>query len=74
MPTLSQTFPNERAARHWITQRERELGARGTMDRMIQARKRKTWGDVIMDYCAASPDGFGKTKTANLANAVVGEL
>lgn len=37
------------------------------VDRAIAKRKRKTWVDVIDDYIAASPEGFGKTKTANLA-------
>ncbi|TCS63734.1 phage integrase family protein [Primorskyibacter sedentarius] len=65
--TLTETFPSERSAKRWINQRESELKTKGAVDKVVKAKKRKTWSDVIDDYCAASPNGFGKTKTANLA-------
>ncbi|WP_386166734.1 tyrosine-type recombinase/integrase [Sulfitobacter pontiacus] len=65
--TLTETFPNERSAKRWIKQRESDLNAKGALDKAIHSKQRKTWSDVIADYSAASPNGFGKTKTANLA-------
>ncbi|MGH1460089.1 MAG: hypothetical protein ACRBBT_14425, partial [Paracoccaceae bacterium] len=65
--TLTETFPNERSAKRWIKQRECDLKAKGGLDKAIQSKRRKTWSDVIADYSAASLNGFGKTKTANLA-------
>ncbi|MGH1454209.1 MAG: hypothetical protein ACRBBV_13660 [Paracoccaceae bacterium] len=65
--TLTETVPNERSAKRWTKQRKSELKTKGAVDKVVQAKKRKTWSDVIADYCAASPSGFGKTKTANLA-------
>ncbi len=65
--TLTETFPSRQAADRWIKHRERDLKEKGAVERMVQSRQRKTWSEVIADYCEASPDKFGKTKTANLA-------
>lgn len=65
--TLSETFKSETAAERWIRKTERALLEKGALDRAVAARYRKTWADVISDYSDASPKGFGKTKTANLA-------
>ncbi|WP_116597001.1 hypothetical protein [Primorskyibacter marinus] len=59
--TETDTFPNERSAKRWIRQRESELKAKGALTRAFQTKRRKIWSDVIADYCAASPNGFGKT-------------
>lgn len=65
--TLTETFKNETAAARWMRKTERALSEKGALDRAVAAQHRTTWADVIGDYCDASPEGFGKTKTANLA-------
>ncbi len=65
--SLSETFLTENAAERWMENRELALTKKGAVGRAIAKRKRKTWADEIDDYIAASPEGFGKTKTANLA-------
>lgn len=65
--TLTETFAKEQAAKRWLKTTERDLRANGAVDRAVAARHRTTWSDVIQAYCDASPDGFGKTKSANLA-------
>ncbi|WP_158275088.1 tyrosine-type recombinase/integrase [Thioclava sp. NG1] len=65
--TLAETFKNKTAAERWIRKTERALSEKGALDRAVAARHRKTWADVICEYCDASPEGFGKTKAANLA-------
>ncbi len=65
--TLTETFKNEKAAERWIRKTERGLSDKGALDRAVAARHRKTWADVVRDYCEASPEVFGKTKMANLA-------
>ncbi|WP_322866052.1 tyrosine-type recombinase/integrase [Aquicoccus sp. G2-2] len=65
--SLTETFKSEQAAKRWIRKTERELKGKGALDRAVAARHRKTWADVIREYSDASPEEFGKTKTANLA-------
>lgn len=65
--TLSDTFKSRQAAERWMKKTERDLKVKGALDRAVGARLRKTWADVIRDYCDASPEGFGKTKSANLS-------
>lgn len=65
--SLTETFKSEQAAKRWIRKTERDLKGKGALDRAVAARHRKTWADVIREYSDASPDEFGKTKTANLA-------
>lgn len=65
--TLTETFKNETAAARWMRKTERALSEKGALNRAVAAQHRTTWADVIGDYCDASPEGFGKTKTANLA-------
>lgn len=65
--TLSETFKSETAAERWIRNTAPSLSEKGDFERAVAARHRKTWADVIRDYSDASPEGFGKTKTANLA-------
>ncbi|MDO6588058.1 tyrosine-type recombinase/integrase [Salipiger sp. 1_MG-2023] len=65
--TLSETFPSHQAAKRWMRNAERDLKGKNAVERAIADRHRKTWADVIQDYSDASPKGFGKTKTANLA-------
>ncbi|MEP4194117.1 MAG: hypothetical protein ABJL99_00615 [Aliishimia sp.] len=47
--TLTETFPSEKSAKRWIKQRESELKTKGAVDKVVQAKKRKTWSDVIAD-------------------------
>ncbi|WGW02413.1 site-specific integrase [Tropicibacter oceani] len=65
--TKTETFQNEQAAKRWLKKTERDPKAKGAVERAVAARQRKTWSDVIQAYCDASPEGFGKTKTATLA-------
>ncbi|RAK06966.1 hypothetical protein ATI53_11131 [Salipiger aestuarii] len=65
--SLTETFKSEQAAERWVRQTERDLKGKGALDQAVAARHRKTWADVIREYVAASPDTFGKTKTANLS-------
>ena len=65
--TLSDTFQSRQAAERWMKKTERDLKGKGALDRAVAARQRKNWADVISDYCDASPEGFGKTKAANLS-------
>lgn len=65
--TLSDTFASRQAAERWMKKTERDLKGKGALDRAVAARHRKTWSGVIREYSDASPDAFGKTKTANLA-------
>jgi integrase len=65
--TLSDTFASRQAAERWMKKTERDLKGKGALDRAVAARHRKTWSGVIQEYSDASPDAFGKTKTANLA-------
>lgn len=65
--TETETFPSKLSAERWIKNRESDLKDNGALVKAIQSKRRKTWSDVIADYCAASPNEFGKTKTANLA-------
>jgi len=65
--SLTETFKSEQAAKRWVRRTERDLKGKGALDQAVAARHRKTWSDVIREYSDASPDEFGKTKTANLA-------
>lgn len=65
--TETETFPSKLSAERWIKKRESELKDKGALVKAIQSKRCKTWSDVIADYCAASQNEFGKTKTANLA-------
>lgn len=64
---MTETFMSEQSAKRWVKKRESELKTKGAVDKIIHLKKRKTWSDVIADYCEASPNTFGKTKSANLA-------
>ncbi|MGJ8590227.1 MAG: tyrosine-type recombinase/integrase [Yoonia sp.] len=65
--TMTETFMSEQSAKRWVKKRESELKTKGAVDKIIHLKKRKSWSDVIADYCEASPNTFGKTKAANLA-------
>lgn len=65
--TLGDTFQSLQTAERWVRKTERALKGKGAIDRAVAARHRKPWADVIREYSEASPEAFGKTKTANLA-------
>lgn len=64
---MVETFSSERAAKSWMKRQEAALKKPGALDRAVNAKARKTLADCITEYIAASPEGFGKSKSQMLS-------
>ena len=65
--SLAETFATRAAAKSWLNDRESDLNRKGGMERAVRAKARKSVSQCIDDYSAASPYGFGKSKTQMLS-------
>jgi len=63
---LVETFATRAAAKRWLSDRESDLNRKGGIERAARAKARKSVSQCIEDYSAASPFGFGKSKTQML--------
>lgn len=59
---LVETFSTRKAAESWMRRHEARLKSPNAFEAVATRRKRFRVRDLIEAYCAASPDGFGKTK------------
>ena len=58
---LVETFSTRKAAESWMSRHEARLKSPSAFEAVATKRKRFRVRDIIEAYCAASPDGFGKT-------------
>ena len=64
--SLAETFATRAAAKSWLNDRESDLNRKGGIERAVRAKARKSVSQCIDDYSAASPFGFGESKTQML--------